>query len=139
MKNANFAVKSLLTLGALFAFAAPTFAQAPAPTAPATPVVKGAKGAKHAAHLPKWLADVTLTADQTEKVHAILKTSAAETKAAKEDTALTAEAKAAKLKEIKKDNRTQIMALLTPEQQAQVKAAKKGPAPVAPTPATPKN
>ena len=82
MKNTKFAVKSLLTLGALFAFAAPTFAQTPAPTAPAapaSPVVKGAKGvkgAKHAARLPKWLADVTLTADQTEKVHAILKTSA---------------------------------------------------------------
>ena len=131
MKTANFVVKSLFALGALFAFAAPTLAQTPAP-APAPP-------AKHVAKLPKWLADVTLTAEQTEKVHAIQKTNAAQAKVVRGDATLTEDQKKAKLADIKKDTRMQIMALLTPEQKAKVKAehkGKKGGEPAAPAPAS---
>ena len=116
----------------------------PAPTAPPVPVVKSqkpAKGSKHAAKLPKYLADANLTPEQTEKVHAIQKDSAEKTQTVRADTTLTVDQKAAKLKEIKKDTRTQIMALLTPEQKEKIKAAKKdAPAsPAAPAPTAPKN
>ncbi len=117
----------MLSLAALFAFAAPTLAQTPAPTTPAP--------AKHAARLPKWLAEVTLTPEQTEKVHAIQKTSATQAKAVRDDAKLTDDQKKAKLKDIKKDTKTQILALLTPEQKAKVKAEhkeKKAEVPVAP-------
>ena len=122
MKNLNFASKALLTLGAFFVFAAPTLAQTtPAPTAPATPI----KHAKHEARLPKWLAEVSLTPEQTEKVHAIQKAGAAQGKAVRDDAKLTEDQKKDKLRDIKKDTRTQILALLTPEQKAKVKAEHK--------------
>lgn len=132
MKTANFAIKTLLTLGALFAVAAPTLAQTPAPTTPAPP-------AKPASHLPKYLADVTLTPEQTEKVHAIQKTNGAQAKAVRADATLTEDQKKAKLADIKKETRAQIIALLTPEQKAKVKAehkGKKGAAPETPAPAS---
>ena len=137
MKNTSNFAKSLLTLGAILTFAAPTFAQTPAPAAPNTPV----KTAKHAGHLPKYLADVTLTPEQTEKVHAIQKTSAEQAKAVKTDATLTEDQKKAKLKDIKKDAKMQVMALLTLEQKEKVKEEhhdKKGAAPEAPVPVAPK-
>ena len=139
MKTANFAVKSLLALGALFAFAAPTLAQTPAP-APVKPV----KHAKHAAKLPKYLADVALTPEQTEKFQAIHMASATQTKLVRANAKLTEDEKKAKLAEIKKDTRAQVIALLTPEQKAKVKAERKGkkgavPVTPAPAPAAPKS
>ena len=133
MKTAHFAAKSLLTLAGLFAIAAPTLAQTPAPTAPV-------KAAKHAMRLPKYLEDVTLTQEQTEKVHAIQKTAAEQAKTVRDDAKLTDDQKKAKLKDIKKDAKTQILALLTPEQKAKVKEEKhekKGETP-APAPTAPK-
>ena len=134
MKTTHFALKTLFALGALFAVAAPTLAQTPAPTKPA-------KHEKHAAKLPKYLADVALTSEQTEKFQVIHKASAAQAKAVRADAKLTADEKKAKLAEIKQDTRAQVIALLTPEQKAKVKAehkGKKGKAPATLAPIAPK-
>ena len=62
-----------------------------------------------------------LTDDQKAQIKPIIKSTAQQVKAVRADTTLTPDAKKAKVQEIRKDSRQQIMAILTPEQKAKLR------------------
>ncbi|MGV3720502.1 MAG: hypothetical protein ACO1SX_06280 [Actinomycetota bacterium] len=113
---------TLLAAGALaLCVTAPTLA-APAAEKPAAP--KAAKG-KRAGGMKRFeaaLAKLNLTAEQKPKVDAAVKTAQAESKKIREGAGAPQE-KRPKMREVQKGLQTKLRAILTPEQQKQLKEA----------------
>jgi protein CpxP len=104
-------------LGALAIIGAPVMAQSPA---------AGKHHAKEGMkHLNKTLKELNLTSDQKTKVKAIMKDSAEKRKGIMADAKLTVEQKKANIKDLHKETRGQILAVLTPEQREKLKSMHK--------------
>ena len=91
--------------------------QAPSATAPGGT----AKNKAHRKAMRDEFAKLNLTDDQKAKIKSIRDDSFQKRKAIMSDTATTDEQKKAKLRSGRRDTRKQIMAVLTPEQRAQLK------------------
>ncbi len=131
--------KLLLSVLALAAFAAAPVLRAedtPAPSAPAAGAGdhKGARGGSPEQRLAELTKKLDLTDDQVAKIKPILKDEAEALKALKEDTSVDKEAKRPKMMEIRKSHQDQILAILTPDQQAKLKAMREQHKPSKPTP-----
>ncbi len=100
---------------------APTFAHAKA----GAHAKVGAHAGKHNGKLAKMATKLDLTDAQKAQIKPIIKARHQQAKAIKADTSLTPEAKKAQIKALRQNTRSQIMPLLTPDQQAKL-AAKKG-------------
>ena len=113
---------TLLAALALATTAATSLAQTPAPSPAAS---EGASGKKHHEHGEKGpLASLNLTPDQKAKIdvlHADLRT---KVETINSNAALTPEQKKEQIKGLHQANRTQVEAILTPDQLAQLKKAK---------------
>jgi len=126
--------KLLLSVFALAAFAAAPVLRAedaPAPSAPAAGAGdhKGARGDR----LKELTEKLALTDDQVAKIKPILKDEAEALKALKDDTSIDKEAKRPKMMEIRKSHQDKILAILTPDQQAKLKAMREQHKPSKPT------
>ena len=102
---------------ALAAPLAPSFAQTP-PSAPPMHGPHGGGGGR----LKKLAAELNLTDAQKAQMKPILMSSRQQMRAIQADTTLTPDAKAAKLKGLRKSTRQQTMAVLTPDQRAKLKS-----------------
>ncbi len=100
---------------------APTFAHAKA----GAHAKVGAHAGKHHGKLAKMATKLGLTDAQKAQIKPIIKARHQQAKAIKADTSLTPEAKKAQIKALRQNTRSQIMPLLTPDQQAEM-APKKG-------------
>lgn len=90
---------------------APTFAHAKA-------------GAHHGGKLAKMAAKLDLTDAQKAQLQPIVKAQHQQAKAIKADTSLTPEARKSQLKALRQTTRSQMLPLLTPDQQAKLTATK---------------
>ncbi len=115
-------LKLLLSVIAMVSFAAAPVLRAEA--ASSTPPTAGATHHKghHGEHLKKLAEKLGLTEAQIAQIKPILKDEKQAKKALKADAALDKKTRHAKMKEIRQSHREQILAILTPEQQAQFKA-----------------
>ena len=106
----------LLTLGAAAAFSQPTQAQ----TGPTTFAAQrgGHPGGGRLAKLAEYL---ELTDDQKAQLKPILKHEAEQVRDIRQNTSLSPEQKRDQIKDVRKDTRPQIMAILTPEQREKLK------------------
>ena len=115
----------LLSVIALAAIAAAPALRADDTTAPTTPAAPAA-GAEHKGPRGDRLKELTeklaLTDDQVAKIKPILADELQAMKALKEDTTIEKKDKRAKMMEIRKSHADQILAILTPDQQAKFKA-----------------
>jgi Spy/CpxP family protein refolding chaperone len=119
MQKPNFLILAALSL-ALTAPLAPAFAQFAPGHAHAGARIKKADG-----RLKKLGAEIALTDAQKAQLKPILQNGHQQAEAIKNDTSLSADARKAKLKDLKKSTRTQMMAVLTPTQRTQLKAVRK--------------
>ena len=114
MYRKSWAAGAAALLGAALALGQPVLAQA------------GGNGARQGQHQGmgqlKKLADyLGLTSDQRAQIKTIMQNTAQQVRAVRSDTSLTPDQKTAKIKDIRKDSRKQIMAILKPEQKAKLK------------------
>ncbi len=79
----------------------------------------------HGGRLKKLATELNLTDAQKAQLQPILQSARQQAKAIKDNTTLSADARKSQLKELNKSTRTQMMAILTPAQRAQLKAIKK--------------
>lgn len=79
------------------------------------------QGAPQREKFQQALKSLNLTPDQQTQIAAIRKQSAQEAQAIKQDTSLSDTARQAKLQDLRKNTREQIMCVLTPEQKAKLK------------------
>ncbi|HET6383881.1 MAG TPA: hypothetical protein VFJ58_10855 [Armatimonadota bacterium] len=97
----------------------------------AAPPAAQAAGAKHAAkphrvnQLERILRALNLTAEQKDQLKAIRKSNREQVVAIRKDTTLAPGQRKAKMKDLRKDTRTKLMAVLTPEQKAKFKSMMK--------------
>jgi Spy/CpxP family protein refolding chaperone len=109
---------ALATLG--LAVAAPTFAQIPTRTAPA-------QGHRHGGgRLQKLAAHLGLSDAQKAQLRPILQSARQQTKAIRADATLTPAARQAKMKDLHRSTRRQMLAILTPEQRQKLKTMRPG-------------
>jgi Spy/CpxP family protein refolding chaperone len=78
--------------------------------------------AQHQGHEHGAMAGLNLTDDQKAQMKKIHESTKAQVGAVKEDTSLTADQKAAKIHQLRRGAREQVVKLLTPEQRQQMKA-----------------
>jgi Spy/CpxP family protein refolding chaperone len=76
---------------------------------------------KHARGEGRMFAGLNLTPDQKAKVQTIFQSERSQMQALRSNTSLTEEQKKQQVRELRKNNHQQLMAVLTPEQQAQLK------------------
>jgi Spy/CpxP family protein refolding chaperone len=113
--------KLLLSVIALVAFtAAPALRAQVAPVTPA-PDTSHRKG-HHGDDLKKLAATLALTDAQVTQIKPIMKDAKQAMKTLKADATLDKKAKHEKMKEVRQSHMTQILAILTPDQQAKFKA-----------------
>jgi len=106
--------KKLTTMFACLALSATMLAQAPQ--------VQGAQGARGHAHAAgRVFEGLNLTADQKTRLQSLLQEQRSQMQALRNNTSLTAEQKKQQSRELRKTNHEQLLAILTPEQQAQLK------------------
>lgn len=117
--SARILILSCVALLSVAPLAVAADAQAPAPAREHGPGGKP-PGAKE--RLQALAKELNLTAEQKEKVGALLKQQAEQGRALREDTSLNREQKREKMEAMRKASRAQIRALLTPEQQAKYDA-----------------
>ncbi|MGI4788672.1 MAG: Spy/CpxP family protein refolding chaperone [Janthinobacterium lividum] len=110
MQKPNFVVLAALSL-ALIAPLTPAFAQFAAHAQ-----------RKQGARLKKLATELNLTDAQKAQMKPILMSARQQSKAIKDNTALSDADRKAQLKDLRKSTRTQMMAVLTPAQRAQLKA-----------------
>jgi protein CpxP len=113
---------SIGTLALFFALtptvrAQDTGASAPPPAGAAVSAHGGRGGAGMDPDTPESDATLNLTDDQKTKIQAIREDTKDQLKAIKKDTSLTDDQRAQKVKEVRKDTRRQVWAVMTPEQQ----------------------
>ena len=133
-------LKLLLSVLALAAVAsAPVLRAEDAPPAPGTDAP--AHKPPHGDRLKELAEKLALTDDQKAKIAPVLKDEAQALKDLRDDTSIEKKDKRAKMMDIRKSHADQILAILTPDQQAKFKAMqehRKGgpdaPKPPAPTP-----
>ncbi|HKV25725.1 MAG TPA: hypothetical protein VJN93_14115 [Candidatus Acidoferrum sp.] len=97
---------------------APTEAQDKSQAAPAA----AATSAKPAMRHRGVMQGLSLTADQRTAMKKIHETTRSQIESVKQDTTLTADQQAAKIHELRRDSRTQVVKLLTPDQRQQMRA-----------------
>jgi len=112
--------KLLLSVLALVAFAAAPVIRAE--DTPAAPAAGDHKAGPRGERLKELAEKLALTDDQKAKIKPIIEDEAKALKALKEDTTIEKKDKRAKLMEIRKSHSEQILAILTPDQQAKFKA-----------------
>lgn len=120
--------KLIFSVGALalfFALTPAARAQDTGASAPSTPPASGSATSPHGGHggagmdpdTPENDATLNLTDDQKAKIEAIRADAKDQLKAVKKDTTLTDDQRAQKVKDVRKDTRRQVWAVMTPEQQ----------------------
>src|ERR1700722_15105582 len=117
--------KLIFSVGALALFFALTPAARAQDTGASAPPPAGAAMSAHGGHggagmdpdTPENDSTLNLTDDQKTKIQAIREDAKDQMKALKKDTTLTDDQRAQKVKEIRKDIRRQVWAVMTPEQQ----------------------
>jgi protein CpxP len=120
MNKIVLAAAGLLTLGAATAFGQPTQAQ----TGPTTFAAQhnGHQGSHQGGgRLAKLAEYLELTDDQKAQLKPILKHEAEQVRDIRQNTSLSPEQKHDQIKEVRKDTRPQIMAILTPAQREKLK------------------
>ena len=118
-------MKATLTLIAALALAttaANTMAQTPAPAPAESGECHGKKHQKHDEKGP--LASLNLTPDQKAKIGVLRADLRSKVETIRSNAALTTEQKMEQIKALREANRTQVDAILTPEQLAQLQKAK---------------
>lgn len=110
-------ILSIIACGAILALCPALRAQGDSP-APATPGGGGLHGGTGVEMLEKLTAALGLTADQQGQIKQIVEAARAQIMATRQTKSLTPEEKMAKAKEVREEANSQIVALLTPEQQA---------------------
>ena len=118
-------MKATLTLIAALALAtsaANTMAQTPAPSPAQSGECPGGKHHKHDGNGP--LAALNLTPDQKAKIDVLRADLHSKTETIRSNAALTPEQKKEQIKALREANRTQVEAILTPDQLAQLQKAK---------------
>jgi len=122
-------MKATLTLIAAIALAstvATSLAQSPAPS-PAPVGSEGCSGKKHHKHDGGGLfASLNLTPDQKARIDVLRKDLRAKEETIRSNAALTPEQQNEQIRALRETNRTQIDALLTPDQLAEMQKAKAG-------------
>jgi len=116
------ATMTLLAALALAATAATSLAQTPAPSPAACEGASGKKHREHAGQDP--LASLNLTPDQKAQIDVVRADLRTKQKTINSNAALTPEQKKEQIKGLRQANRTQVEAILTPDQLAQLKKAK---------------
>ncbi len=116
MNKTIWAAAGLFTLGLTAAVSQPTLAQT-SPTAFAAH--KG--GHPGGGRLAKLAQSLGLTNDQKAQLKPLLKSEAEQVRDIRQNTKLSPEEQRERIKEVRKDTRPQILAILTPEQRAKLK------------------
>lgn len=116
MKKMIWAAAGLLTLGTAAAFSLP----APAQASPTAFAARHA-GKHNGKRLDKLAQSLGLTNDQKAKLSPVLKSAAEQVRGIRQNTSLSPEEKRAQIKEIRKNTRPQILAVLTPAQREKLK------------------
>ncbi len=116
MKKTLLGALAAVALGTTFALSQPTFAGTTTPPTPPS----GAQAGHHGGKMGKIIKELNLTDDQKAQIKTILQNARPQVQGVRQDTTLTPDQKKAKLKEINKSTRQQILALLTPEQKAKL-------------------
>lgn len=120
-------MKAILTLIAVIALAstaATSLAQTPGPS-PAQAESGGCAGKKHHRHDGGGLfASLNLTPDQKAKINVLRADLRSKMETIRSNAALTAEQKKDQIRGLREANRTQVEAILTPDQLAQLQKAK---------------
>jgi Spy/CpxP family protein refolding chaperone len=100
----------------------------PAPATPAAPAAKHAhrQGDRAEQRLNRLSKKLNLTDDQKEKIRPILQDEDKQLTEMEADSALTAQQKHKKTKEIRRSSRSQLVAILTPEQKEKLPSGKAG-------------
>ena len=115
MQKTNLIALAALSL-ALTAPLLPAFAQSAPP--PTTAPAHGHRGGR----LAKLADELALTDAQKTQLKPILQDARQQAKAIKDDTTLTPDARKAKMKDLQKSTRSQMLSILTPEQRAKLKS-----------------
>jgi Spy/CpxP family protein refolding chaperone len=115
---------TLIAALALAATAATSLAQTPAPS-PSPAASEGCSGKKHHKHDGKGLfASLNLTPDQKAKIDVLRADLRTKVETIRSNAALTPEQKDEQIKALREANRTQVEAILTPDQLAILQKAK---------------
>ena len=114
--------KLLLSVIALAAIAAAPALRADDTTTQTTPAAGAEHKGPHGDRLKELTEKLALTDDQVAKIKPILADEAQAMKALRADTTIEKKDKRAKMMEIRKSHADQILAILTPDQQAKFKA-----------------
>ena len=119
MNKMILAAAGLLTLGVAAAFSQPTLAQ----TGPSVFATRngGHNGGHAGGRLAKLAQHLDLTNDQKAQLKPILKHEAEQVRDIRQNSSLSPEAQRDQIKEVRKDTRPQILAILTPEQREKLK------------------
>src|SRR4051812_43047303 len=85
-----------------------------------------AEHGKHGRGEGRMFAGLNLTPDQQAKVQTIMQSERSQMQALRSNTSLTEEQKKQQVRELRQNNHQQLMAILTPEQQTQLKQRHQG-------------